>query len=227
MSLLLFSCQRCQCNTKKDSNKGAKHGKPLDQPEIDKLPNYTKEEMEQAKKTQKLLNEGLWLRAALMKGSKDDVVYISCPLKYLSPLFAANMYMPTRSIMSLSLSMRDDSQILCVSSSDTNKYKIEVKDIYLKLKYATYHDQVKERWESAIDANGLRRNVQCDRTSYFVMKQGSASARFQSIFSFSVTPCVLICYFLTEKTFIGNFSANRYSFQDPGVKSIQIFIEKL
>ena len=179
--------------------------------------------MEQAKMAQKSLNEGLWLRAAFMKGSRTETVWISCPLKFLSPLFSAHMYLPTRSIMSLSLSMRNDSQLLCVASTDKEKYKLEVKDIFLNLKYATYHDQVKDRWETAIDANGLRRNVQCDRTSYFVMKEKSTSARFQSIFSFSVTPCVLICYFLTEKTFIGNYSANRYSFQNPGVKSIQIF----
>ena len=165
----------------------------------------------------------MWLRAAMLKPSKDGVVYLKCPLSLLSPLFAANMYLQTRSIMSLTLSMRDDSQLLCVSSEDKNKYKLEVEDVYLNLLYANYHEKVKEKWENAIDAHGLRRNVQCDKTSYFIMKKGSKSARFPSIFSFSATPCVLVSYFLKESTYLGNYSDNRYSFQNPKLRTIQVF----
>ena len=165
---------------------------------------------------------GLWLRAAMMK-TRNKTVKFSCPMKFLSPLFSAHMYLPTRSIISLTFSLRDDSQILCVSKSDTRKYKTEVKDISLRLKYGTFYDRVQEKWENAIDQHGLRRNIQCDKTSYFVMKKGTKSARFQSIFSFSALPSVVICYFLKESTWLGNYSDNRFSFQDPGVRTIALF----
>ena len=159
----------------------------------------------------------------MLKKSRTGVVKLKCPLKFLNPLFAAPMYLPARNIISLTLSLRDDKQLLCVSSSDNVKYKIEMKEISLKLKHVTFHDKIKERWEAAIDAHGLRRNVQCDKMSHFVMKKGVQSFRFPSIFSWSTIPSLLLVFFQKESTIIGDASSNRYCFKDPGLRSVSLF----
>ena len=146
-------------------------------------------------------------------------------LGMLHPFFRLPIYYPERQLLNFELSLKDDSKILVVKDGNdsTIKYKLTVESICLRLRYATFESRLREKWLGAISNLGLRRNLIIPKSVHFNIKASSQTARFSSIFNFSILPSSLTVHFCLEKCHLGTFKDTNLCFKHFDLKSIKLF----
>ena len=82
------SCYRCLCNVKDDSSQGSGgHCAPETYAALVALPDKTKATIIAEKEDQAKLNDGLWMRALLLKSSRNKPAAVKTSLRFLHPFF--------------------------------------------------------------------------------------------------------------------------------------------
>ena len=108
--------------------------------------------------------------------------------------------------------------------SSTEKYRLTIKDVKISVTNVSFDPKIRGKWISAIEQSQLRQNLQVDKQSFFSLKTGTRSARFPTIFNWGSMPVVLVLLFVKEKTNIGDFENNCFSYKDPGIQSVSVFV---
>ena len=218
-------CGKCPCVTKNDPTSGNSNCTPLTATEIDKLSDFSVAEIKANQQALVKFNQGLWIRAAMLKISRTSSVTVTTPLKFLHSFFDLCHYYPNRNTITVQLSLKEDKQILCVKDGEASsiKYRLDITDIKLHLKYATFEQRIRLKWFESLSGTGLVRNFQAPKVVHFCMKKTTRNCRYASIFNFSVVANYFSIWFLTEKAHMGNFALNRFSYQCPDLQAVRVY----
>ena len=165
------------------------------------------------------------MRTEALRGDKDGLWHVSVPLKYLNLFFTHEMYFPCRSLINVELTLAEDKKLLIVKDGEsaTERFKLQVKSISLKLAFATFEGKLRERYLNTIDKLSLTRNFQCPKEVVYSLKKGSTMARVESLFNFSQIPSVLLMFFVLESVGNGDRLNNRFTYKNMDVGKIEIF----
>ena len=210
------------CNTKTHTSGGSAVHAYKTATEIHALTDLTVAQMKEVRAKKKELNHGAYVRAMMLKQSK--AVTLTTPLSLLHFFWGLNIYYPCRNLVSFELEMKENKQILVVDVTSSQKYKLEITDIFLQLSYGVFHTPIRDRWTSAITTNLLRRNCQSVKEVHFTLGATKFTGRFPAIFNWSTLPGTMIIAMITEKAYMGNFSLNRFHYQEPGIKSLRVYV---
>ena len=198
---------------------------PLTYTELKALSDKTVDQIKASAQLKKQFNPGLYIRSLMMGLSKNTTVDTVTPLKFLNPFFALELYYPQRQTLTIEMDLKSDQSILVVKGgkASTDKYKLVIEDIYLNLKFATWEPKLRESWLNTISTIGLRRNIQVAKQVHFPIKATSTTARFASLFNFSVLPSSLSVIMLKEATHTGDFLNTPFCYKHFDLQSITLF----
>ena len=228
-------CLMCACTTKLEvtgsgatavrGKVGILAGRPHTNTEIDALADATKIEMNDYRKERKLLNKGSWLRSELLRSSARKDIVLSCRLSCVHPFFLLQLIYPLRTQLVLELTLKDDKAMIIRAEGNTNNYSLEMKQIYLRIRYCTFDSRIRERWISAMSQAKITRNIQIAKHAFYTLNTGTTTARFPGLFASSVNPVCLIAFFTSQDQQNGNYRTNKFSYKDIGLKSYSIFAD--
>ena len=159
-----------------------------------------------------------------MRKSSVRNIYTTTSMEFCHIFFKQKAFYPHRSTITVTMTMKDDSKILIVKDgrSSTLKYKLVVKKIALRLRYATFTDKLRSRWLGSVNTLGLKRSMQATRTAHFTFNANQSTARVQSIFNYSAIPQSLLIFFQKESTFNGDYLNNRYCYKHHDLQSLKL-----
>lgn len=82
-----------------------------------------------------------------MKGSaREKSTYVKTKLSFLHPFWELESYYPLRNQVAFDLSLKDPQQILHVDEADTEKYKIVITDLKLRIFFAEFIPQIRNKY---------------------------------------------------------------------------------
>ena len=225
----LLQCPRCLCLLKKDPDDGTSlcpngtNVKGLDA--VLKLGNRTPEEIRTIQNNRKLINYGLYLRSRMLCSSRTGNLTFVVPLKYLNLFFSHECYIPLRQVILVEFVMHDDRNLLIVKDGIENatRYKLSVEKAFLTIRLCTMEPRLRTKWLSSIDSLSLTRNFQGSKVVHFNIKENARTARYSSVFSYSVLPAYLKIFFISERAHTGDYQTNKLSYTHHNVQSISIF----
>ena len=146
-------------------------------------------------------------------------------MKFLNPLFQIHAYVPMRQNVSVDINLADNKQFFIIKDGalSTEKVKLTVVKSCLKLLYAIFLPNLKERWLSSIAALGFKRNLQLVKGTYITVPTGALSARISNAYNFGVLPQSLVLFMTNSAAEFGNWSDTRFVYKHNNVSSLRVF----
>ena len=161
----------------------------------------------------------------MLGSTREHNLVTSTPLKFLLPFFQIPAYIPMRQSISIDISIAEPKTIFVLKDGNDNskKYQLVVAKSCLKLFYAVFLPNLKERWLSSIASLGLRRNLQVPKGNFITVPSGSMSCRFSNAFNFSILPGSITLFFVKSKSEYGNWKNTKLVYENVDVTSVKVF----
>ena len=74
------------------------------------------------------------------------LIRVKTKLGFLHPFWNIEAYYPLRNQVSYQVSLKDSRQILLIDADETTKYKIEVTDLKMRVFYAEFVPQIRNKY---------------------------------------------------------------------------------
>ena len=166
---------------------------------------------------------GLYLRSQLVNRSKSGTITTITPLHLLHGFFAVDAVIPQRNLISVSLSLKPNSQILRQKSGAAKKVKLVIVKSEMRLLFLTFESSLRNSWISSVKKVGIHRSLQLAKSVHIAVQKGSQTTRAQNLFSTLVLPQTLIFFFTESKREFGDYNSTKYYYKSQNVASVRVF----